>query len=294
MPVKTAEDNPFQVLIQETNNDPAEIQACYESHRVNRNKQQSTTILAESFPGWSLDEILKRLDGPEKEEGFVDPRNCLVIWAKPPQHIRDMIAFVQNELKDVAPSLWIMPPENLHTTVLEVAHSLTKEQIDNLVHVLESSENMSAAEIAEYPLTRLVKPMISFDSAAMALSFVPAAGETSNEQGNSGSDSDQYTYHHLRADVFDMVRKAGIQVASRYIHPSAHLTIARFINQNGFVVKRAEGEINEVNKKLESEFWPRGDGSIPDGGEWIVGGDRGFVIQRGRLWYGGGDNVAYS
>ncbi|KAJ5707142.1 RNA ligase/cyclic nucleotide phosphodiesterase [Penicillium malachiteum] len=325
MSVKAAEDNTFQVLIQETNNDPiivshklttqspseqAQLQARYESHRVNRNKQQSTTILSESFPGWSLDEILKRLDAPEKEDGFVDPRNCLVIWAKPPQHIRDMIAFVQKELQDVAPSLWLMPPENLHTTVLEVAHSLTKEQIDNLVHILQSSENMSPAQIAEYPLThqaRLVKPMISFDSAAMALSFVPAAGEASNEQGNSERNTDQYTYHHLRGDMFDMVRQAGIQVASRYIYPSAHLTIARFINQNGFVVKGAEGSevdrsrvkllidrINEVNKKLESEFWPRVDESIPNGGEWVVGRDRGFVIQRGRLWYGGGENVAYA
>ncbi|KAJ5640423.1 RNA ligase/cyclic nucleotide phosphodiesterase [Penicillium herquei] len=309
MSVKAAEDNPFQVLIQETNNDPAQLQARYESHRVNRNKQQSTTILSESFPGWSLDEILKRLDGHEREDGFVDPRNCLVIWAKPPPHIRDMIAFVQNELKDVAPSLWLMPSENLHTTVLEVAHSLTNEQIDDLVHILESSEDVSPAQIAEYPLThqaRLVKPMISFDSAAMALSFVPAAGEASNE-GNSGGESDRYTYHHLRGDVFDMVRQAGIQVASRYIYPSAHLTIARFINQNGFSVKGIEGSevdrsrvkllidrINEVNEKLESEFWPKVDGSIPEGGEWIIGRDRGFVIQRGRLWYGGGDNVAYA
>ncbi|KAJ5730087.1 RNA ligase/cyclic nucleotide phosphodiesterase [Penicillium malachiteum] len=312
MSVKAAEDNPFQLLIQETNNDPAQLQARYESHRVNRNKQQSTTILSENFPGWSLDEILKRLDGPEKEDGFVDPRNCLVIWAKPPPHIRDMVAFVQNELKDVAPSLWFMPSENLHTTVLEVAHSLTKEQIGNLVHILESSEKMSPAQIVEYPLTHqapLLKPMISFDSAAMALSFVPAAGEASNEQGNAGSHSDQYTYHHLRGDVFDMVRQAGIPVASRYIYPSAHLTIARFINHDGFSVKGTEGNevdrsrvkllidrITEINQKLENEFWPRVDGSIPDGGEWIVGRDRGFVIQRGRLWYGGGDSetLAYA
>ncbi|KAJ6016286.1 RNA ligase/cyclic nucleotide phosphodiesterase [Penicillium herquei] len=312
MSVKAAEDNPFQLLIQETNNDSAQLQARYESHRVNRNKQQNTTILSEDFPGWSLDEILRRLDGPEKEDGFVDPRNCLVIWAKPPPHIRDMVAFVQNELKDVAPSLWFMPPENLHTTVLEVAHSLTKEQIDNLVHILESSENMSPAQIVEYPLThqaRLLKPMISFDSAAMALSFVPAAGEASNEQGNYARDSDHYTYHHLRGDVFDMVRQAGISVASRYIYPSAHLTIARFINHDGFSVEGTEGNeidrsrvkllidrINEVNQKLENDFWPRVDSSIPAGGEWVIGRDRGFVIQRGRLWYGGGDSetLAYA
>ena len=68
-----------------------------------RNSQQSEEILADSFPGWSLDEILKRLDGPEKEDGFVDPRNCLVIWARPSPQVRDIICFIQNELKSISP-----------------------------------------------------------------------------------------------------------------------------------------------------------------------------------------------
>lgn len=80
-----------------------QLQARYESHRTNRNAQQKAKILADDFPGWSIDEILRRLDGPAKEKGYLDPRNCLVIWARPPPHIRDLIAFIQNELKDVAP-----------------------------------------------------------------------------------------------------------------------------------------------------------------------------------------------
>jgi hypothetical protein len=70
---------------------------------VARNNQQREKILADSFSGWSIDEILKRLDGPAKEDGFVDPRNCLVIWARPSPQVRDLIGFVQNELKSVAP-----------------------------------------------------------------------------------------------------------------------------------------------------------------------------------------------
>jgi hypothetical protein len=81
----------------------AQLQLRYEKHRTTRNEQQRTKILAEDFPGWTLDEILMRLDGPTKEEGFLDPRNCLVIWARPPPNIRDLISFVQSELKDVAP-----------------------------------------------------------------------------------------------------------------------------------------------------------------------------------------------
>lgn len=199
-----------------------------------------------------------------------------------------------------------MPLENLHTTVLEIAHSLTEEQIEDMVKTLQSSKDISTSHIADYTFsyrTRLVKPMVSFDSAAMALSFVPAAGEGSDAQQSPEGDS--YSYHHLRRDVFEMVRKAGIPVASRYSVPSAHLTIARFITQDGFTTTGADGQvqvdkarvktlvekIEYINKKLQSGYWPRGDGTIPAGGEWLVGEEKGLVIQKGRLWYGDGTTV---
>jgi hypothetical protein len=197
-----------------------------------------------------------------------------------------------------------MPPENLHITVLEVAHSLTEEQIEGLVQTLLSSKDVTSADIAAYPCshsTRLIKPMVSFDSTALALSFVPAAGECLEVESNS--DNEHYTYHHLRRDVFDMVRQTKVPVASRYIVPSAHLTIARFISQDGFVVKGSDGtetvdhlrvkllvdKIREINQKLENEYWPK-EGATREGGEWIVG-QEGLVIRRGRLWYGGGEYV---
>ncbi|KAJ5651343.1 uncharacterized protein N7484_005066 [Penicillium longicatenatum] len=300
-PLALFEDNPFQVLIKETNDDPTALQSRYQDHRVARNEQQGTKILADSFPGWSLDPILSRLDGPGKEDGYLDPRNCLVIWARPPPHIRDLICFIQSELKEISPSIWLMPPENLHTTVLEVAHSLTEKEIEELVQILQASKDVTAAQIAEYPIahkSRLLKPMVSFDASAMALSFVPAAGENSQDE-----DNDDYSYHHLRRDVFQMVRQAQLPVASRYIVPSAHVTIARFINNDDFLVQGTKGaeldrarvkllvdKIETINKKLESEFWPQANGTIPKGGEWDVG-QQNLVIRRGRLWYGGGDTV---
>lgn len=142
--------------------------------------------------------------------------------------------------------------------------------------------------------------MVSFDSTALALSFVPAAGECL--EAESSSNNEHYTCHHLRRDVFDMVRQTKVPVASRYIVPSAHLTIARFITQDGFVVKGSNDmetvdhagvkmlvdRIGEINQKLENE-WPK-EGAIREGGEWIVG-QEGLVIRRGHLWYGGGEYV---
>lgn len=199
-----------------------------------------------------------------------------------------------------------MPLENLHTTVLEIAHSLTEEQIEGLVNTLESSQNISSADIADHAFThrtRLVKPMVGFDSAAMALTFVPAAGEASDAQRSIADET--YSYHHLRRDIFDMVRAAGIPIASRYIVPSAHLTIARFVTQDGFVEPAAVGEehlnpskvkelidkIEEINQKLQDEYWPSENGTIKAGGEWLIGQEKGLAIRRGRLWYGGGNDV---
>ncbi|KAL2843704.1 RNA ligase/cyclic nucleotide phosphodiesterase [Aspergillus pseudoustus] len=297
MATTSGDDNPFELLIGKANNNPSELQSIYGNHRVGRNSQQSEKILSEEFAGWSVDNILSRLDGPGKEEGFVDPRNCLVIWARPPPHVREIIRFVQDELKTVAPAIWLMPLENLHTTVLEVAHSLTEEEIETLVQTLQSSTTVQPAQIASYPIahpTRLIRPMVSFDSAALALSFVPAA---------TGDPSQSYTYHHLRRDIWDLVRQAKLPVASRYVVPSAHVTIARFISQDGFTVEGEDeadkvdkhqvktfiDKIGEINRKLESEYW-----SVPadagDGGQWLIGREA-LVIRRGRVWYGGGEDV---
>ena len=197
-----------------------------------------------------------------------------------------------------------MPPENLHITVLEAAHSQTEEQIEELVQTLRSSKDVTPADITTYPCshpTRLIKPMVSFDSAALALSFVPAAAECL--EAESSGDKENYTYHHLRRDIFDMVRQTKVPVASRYIFPSAHLTIARFISQDGFLVRGSDGvemvdhsrvkllvdKIGEINRMLENEYWPK-EGPIREGGEWIVG-QEGLVIRRGRVWYGGGEYV---
>lgn len=189
-----------------------------------------------------------------------------------------------------------MPPDCLHTTVLEVAHSLPEEQIASLVESLQSSKQITPKQISQYAThhqSRLVKPMVSFDSSALALSFVPAINETLDGSG----DENYYSYHHLRRDVFDMVRQAKIHVASRYMVPSAHITIARFINHNGFLkdgvgsfdkerVKSFIDRVEDINQRLES---------IPaqQGVEWVIGKEQGLVIRRGRLWYGGGEDMQF-
>ncbi|CCF37117.1 hypothetical protein CH063_08534 [Colletotrichum higginsianum] len=53
------------------------------------------------------------------EPGFQDPRNCFVFWARPPDHIVRLAAYVQALLKKAAPSKKMPGPpatmKHLHT-----------------------------------------------------------------------------------------------------------------------------------------------------------------------------------
>lgn len=88
----------------------SKLQARYEANRSARNARFKATILSSDFPGWTVDEILSRLHAQENEDDnkgeprFVDPRNNLAFYARPPQHIRELIDEIQQELKSVAPS----------------------------------------------------------------------------------------------------------------------------------------------------------------------------------------------
>ncbi|EME42188.1 hypothetical protein DOTSEDRAFT_73117 [Dothistroma septosporum NZE10] len=279
----TPTDNPYQDLIESCKNESGQIQQRYSVHRTNRNSQQKTKLLAPDFPGVTIDTILAKLENPQDNPDYQDPRHCLVFWARPTLAVRNLIGMVQVKLKEVVPNLWIMPSSSLHMTALEVTHSLTAPEIDVLVRTM----NPHAQEICNYTLqhqARLVKPMVSFDAQAFALSWLPA------ENG-------EYTYHHLRRDLFTLVSKTGVTVASRYVIPSAHLTVGRFIEagdleaQDGTVTIEKVAElikvIEEINQWLQKEYW-----SQKEGIEWVVGEEKGLEFRKGPLWYGaGGETV---
>jgi vesicle-fusing ATPase len=95
--------NPYDGLISATKGDPAKLQTRYALHRTTRNEQQKANILGPDFDGWILDEHLVKLDGFQKDPSYVDPRHCLVFWARPPQKVRKLVQVIQQKLKDAAP-----------------------------------------------------------------------------------------------------------------------------------------------------------------------------------------------
>ncbi|KAK7533369.1 RNA ligase/cyclic nucleotide phosphodiesterase [Phyllosticta citribraziliensis] len=321
----SSSSNPYDALIDAASGDVKQLQARYSAHREGRNAQQKEKLLSSDFKGVSVDPILLRLERPDIEPGFRDTRHCLVFWARPPQKIKNLVAEVQRRVGSVVPNLWHMPPSSLHMTALEITHSQPPEAIPPLIETLRPH----LATITSYTSThraRLVKPLLSFDASALALSFLPAAGEglvrrssspaTHDNAGRPRSaEDDAFSYHHLRRDLYDLASRAGVHVGSRYVVPSAHLTIARFIEARDFFVDGDEAKgvdgprvqafmrtVEEINAWLKREFWPRdesnddddaerdGEGSkgIRDGGEWVVGEGKGLDCRMGTLWYGGG------
>lgn len=115
-------ENPYDALIRACRGDPvshpppiiyvvhkltdfqAEIQALYSVHRVRRNQQQKDKFLSDDFKELVIDPYLLRLERPEIEPGFKDPRNCLVLWARPADHVVRLAVRLQELLRGVAPS----------------------------------------------------------------------------------------------------------------------------------------------------------------------------------------------
>ncbi|KAI5922064.1 RNA ligase/cyclic nucleotide phosphodiesterase [Camillea tinctor] len=215
----------------------------------------------------------------------------MTFWGRPPIHILKLAGAIQKKLAAVSPNLWLMPLHQMHITTLEVTFCRTPSEISSILSTLRPS----IPRIASYTYShraRLIKPMVSYDLSALALSFLPAAGEPSPSPSNPSSAevvNDKYTYHHLRRDIWDLTKAAGIVVDSRYIVPSAHVTLGRYLTQGEHAVpeqrRRWVEAIDEVNAWLEAEVWGREDS------EWYVGQEKGLDVRVGTLWYGGGRTV---
>jgi hypothetical protein len=185
-------------------------------------------------------------------------------------------------------------------TTLEISSEKTADQTRKTI---EAMDPKLIQELANYTIdhrARLVKPIISYDTSAIALSFVPAAGE--HNHATYSENDDRFTYHHLRRDLYDKVTMSGVSIAARYTLPSAHITIARFIKPVGTTngdfdapkvieqkAKQLVAKFEDLNLELRSTLWRRlGD---PSQGEWVVGHEKGLEFMWGTTWYGKGESI---
>lgn len=176
---------------------------------------------------------------------------------------------------------------------VELAFSRTAEEIEQIKETLKPA----IPSIASYTYrhrARLVKPMVSYDLSAFAVSFLPAAGEQAVSPAPVAPDNaavlkqgDNYSYHHLRRDMWNQAKEAGIDIDSRYVVPSAHITLGRYLTHEDHATpeqrKQWVDAIDSVNEWLEREVWGKSDSEVI--GEWVVGQEKGTDIRVGTLWY---------
>ncbi|KAK9245907.1 RNA ligase/cyclic nucleotide phosphodiesterase [Lipomyces tetrasporus] len=266
--------NPYEVFIQTYNSPTAMIKA-YDTHRRTRNREREVMLNASGEV--TPDPILKGLVLDSQAPEF-DPRNCITIWCRPTKQVVQLVQQVQSMLRSVEPEVWLMPSDNLHMTALEILHSVGDDAVEVGLQLLKPHLNTL---LAPRPAPVLVKPILSFDQSALALSFLP-------EDSVVGDDGNWYTYHHYRLDLYNIVQKAGVRVESRYQVPSAHVTIARFVKPLAGSMQLWLAKLDEINEWLDG-----------DGGKnvrWVVGDERGSECRCGRIWYGGGwsEHIGYS
>jgi hypothetical protein len=199
--------------------------------------------------------------------------------------------------------LWLMPLLNLHLTTLEMAHSLTQPELAAIIQQIDRDSLINMTDYTYDHRARLIKPLVSYDGSALALSFLPAAGEGLDSETVSNlysslvskersKEDDTYTYHHLRRDLLNLVQETGVNCDQRYVVPSAHITLARFLVQEDHNTKEKMEvwikKIEDINEWLEREHWPN---ERSKGTEWVVGQDKGLDCREGQLWYGGGNTI---
>lgn len=169
-------------------------------------------------------------------------------------------------------------------TALEIAHTLTAEEISSCAAKLRSClPTLVAYPILPSHRTNLIRPKLSFDSTAVALSFLPAA--------------DNFTYLHLRSALSHICGENGVEVIARYATTSSHITLARFVDgtelKDKETMKKWVEKIEEMNIWLQEKFW---DGENPSSHDstplqWWIGAERGLEIRKDDLWYGGGVTI---
>ncbi|CUM65865.1 uncharacterized protein PRCAT00003515001 [Priceomyces carsonii] len=170
-----------------------------------------------------------------------DNRYTCGIVARPSESLTEKVQLIQNIIKSSVKAnqaLWFLPPELLHLTVLEIALLLPKSSIMKIVEeVLPHIETI--LRIAnDGPV--LNEPLICFDSNAIAVSFTSV-----------GKCSSRY-----RQDVFESVSLYDIKAQPRYLSPTMHITIVRFVKElDEEDIKSLLQKVDELNSSIQNFEW---------------------------------------
>jgi 2'-5' RNA ligase len=139
-----------------------------------------------------------------------DQRYGVNLIVRPPLPVITYIRTVQECLRAHEPDQYFYPSDDLHLTLLELCSSRSQREADTLAAFLI---NRLPELVQTAPCALLIRPLLSYDRRACAVSFLPA---------------DQ-TLQVLRSQLVAQLADHGVMIASRYAPQSAHVTFMRYL-----------------------------------------------------------------
>lgn len=238
--------NPFTSLAEQYASEEAQ-----NNYRTARNDAQRKLLIEK--PAVNVDPVLAGIED--------DNRLSCCIVSRPDNPTKKLIMSIQHQLQSsISTEIWLTPPENLHITLLEVAHSRPEKEIESLVHILRSK--MDAVNSIAAKGAVLKHPLLCFDANALALSFT----------------SSNPTHTTLRESLYDFVTHHGVDILPRYAGPSAHITVARFKEPlSAEVVNHMLETIASINESMPNHEWKITWASLSSGVIWY--GQQGTMFQ---------------
>ncbi|KAF2023477.1 hypothetical protein EK21DRAFT_80848 [Setomelanomma holmii] len=260
---------------------PQQVFEAYSSHRdayLSKSLATFTSPHNPVSPDQALLSHLQRLSNTQhpSESSTSDLANfevnCLGFSARPSPAVISTIHTIQSHITAlVGQDFYPMPAEHLHIAILELAHRHTLSYLYTISASVGPARLQKMLDLINTcpSKPRLVSPRLSLDVMGVALTFLPSTKQ-------------EYTYHHLRAEMHAIALESGEKFDMCYTAPSAHVTVGRFVG-NGFC---EEGEkrrvfielVEEINEELGR------DGGKEDG--WVLCEEGGMELQAGYLKYG--------
>lgn len=214
----------------------------------------------------SADQLLATM--VEASDFTLDQRHNLALVARPPQHVVALLTSVQQQLHALAgDALWLPPPSHLHVTVYEITHSKTPQQLQPLVSAIRS-HGLRLFEALPVERVKFDAPLVNFDTAAVAVTFLPV-------------NVDGYSIAAFRSELAGRLSELGVEWDGRYVAPTAHVTIARFVKpelQNA-TMEQWLLKLDELREQCQQ--WEGG---------WCLADAR-LQVMTDKSWYGGGTVV---
>lgn len=275
----------------------AHVRSLYAEHRSRRQDEQRLRLL-EAASNIGQHGLMPDARLASEQARLDDPRLGVTVVARPPAHIFQAIRELQDEvaaLVQATPSAkalsgalyWMAPPSFLHMTVVEwvSAEIGNAAQVRHVVDTLQGkgAEALDALTGLYAHTVCLVEPTVSFDAAAIAISFLPA----SSDAPEGAHDYAMYRTAKIK-QVQDIAAKYGLPAPKpRYLLPSAHITVARVcrpLHENSSIPFLVEG-LDRITRS-----WHERHGSSL---RWPIHACQ-LEVMHGQVWYGGGQRTVIS